>query len=831
MTEGNGEDEVVISGISCRLPGCDNILEFKEKLFAGVDLVTTENQRFDTEFYGIPRFGQLNDVSRFDASFFNIRPAQADKMDPALRMLLEVTYEAVVDSGCSMESLKGSRTGVFVGSCPSAAHTAWTKQADEISGFEMTGCHSSMLSNEVSHTFGLQEPSITLSTACSSSLVAIDSAVRSIRSNQCDSAIVAAAKIILNPLESLQYLKLGMLSPNGRCLSFDEKADGYCRSEGVVAILLQRKGYAQRNYATVLGSKVMNNGQPDKAILSPSKERLVHLIRDVYKEVNINVSEIAYVEAHGTGTQAGDKAEIDAICDVLCEGRSGQLVVGSVKSNIGHTEEVSGLVGVLKVVLAMEGNVLPGNIHFTNLNKKIEGLVNGKIQVVKDNTPWKGGLVGINSFGFGGTNAHVILHKDRRVSQNMTGVSPNMLHNKRLLITNGRTENGVRESLTLLNNYNYEQFCSATLFGRKSNYRAMAIGPNLDSIEVKPVKSRKNDVWLIFTGMGCQWNGMGKQLVSIDMVFESLKTSDEILKKEGFSLIETLTDENTAIDTPTKSFVCILAIQIALYSLIRDLGIEVSGYIGHSVGELACAYADGCLTHEQALLAAFFRGQCIENTCIPKGAMAAIGLSVEETLSICPDGVTVACHNASDSVTVSGKKSTVQEFVGDMKSKNIFAKEVDCSGIAFHSTLISGVKHAFMEMLIKIIPEPKRVSGKWITTSVPCNERPEILSCSPTFLVDNLLNPVLFYEAVATIPDDALVVEVAPHALLQSLLKRSLKNKNYVFGFMKKDCLKNEENILRTIGSWCYISRLEGICQLRRKIHLGYCSGPKKCFI
>ncbi|WAR31526.1 FAS-like protein [Mya arenaria] len=760
MTEGNGEDEVVISGISCRLPGCDNILEFKEKLFAGVDLVTTENQRFDTEFYGIPRFGQLNDVSRFDASFFNIRPAQADKMDPALRMLLEVTYEAVVDSGCSMESLKGSRTGVFVGSCPSAAHTAWTKQADEISGFEMTGCHSSMLSNEVSHTFGLQEPSITLSTACSSSLVAIDSAVRSIRSNQCDSAIVAAAKIILNPLESLQYLKLGMLSPNGRCLSFDEKADGYCRSEGVVAILLQRKGYAQRNYATVLGSKVMNNGQPDKAILSPSKERLVHLIRDVYKEVNINVSEIAYVEAHGTGTQAGDKAEIDAICDVLCEGRSGQLVVGSVKSNIGHTEEVSGLVGVLKVVLAMEGNVLPGNIHFTNLNKKIEGLVNGKIQVVKDNTPWKGGLVGINSFGFGGTNAHVILHKDRRVSQNMTGVSPNMLHNKRLLITNGRTENGVRESLTLLNNYNYEQFCSATLFGRKSNYRAMAIGPNLDSIEVKPVKSRKNDVWLIFTGMGCQWNGMGKQLVSIDMVFESLKTSDEILKKEGFSLIETLTDENTAIDTPTKSFVCILAIQIALYSLIRDLGIEVSGYIGHSVG-----------------------------------------LSVEETLSICPDGVTVACHNASDSVTVSGKKSTVQEFVGDMKSKNIFAKEVDCSGIAFHSTLISGVKHAFMEMLIKIIPEPKRVSGKWITTSVPCNERPEILSCSPTFLVDNLLNPVLFYEAVATIPDDALVVEVAPHALLQSLLKRSLKNKNYVFGFMKKDCLKNEENILRTIGS------------------------------
>ncbi|WAR04779.1 FAS-like protein [Mya arenaria] len=666
-----------------------------------------------------------------------------------------------------MESLKGSPTGVFVGSRPSDAHTAWTKQADKISGFEMTGCHSTMLSNEISHT-----------------------AVRSIRSNQCDSAIVAAAKIILNPLESLQYLKLGMLSPNWRCSSFDKEADGYCISEGVVAILLQRRAHAKRNYATVLGTKVMNNGQPDKAIFSPSKECLVHLIRAVYKEVNVNVSEVAYVEAHGTGTQAGDKAEIDAICDVLCEGRSGQLMVGSVKSNIGHTEEVSGLVGILKVVLAMDENVLPGNIHFANLNKKIEGLVNGRVQVVKENTPWKGGLVGINSFGFGGTNAHVILHKERSVSKKVTGVSSNMLHRKLLLVTNGRTENGVRESLALLNNFNYEQFCSATLFGRKSNYRGMAIGPNVDSIEVNPVNSKKKDVWLIFTGMGCQWSGMGKQLVGIDVVFESLKTSDEILKKEGFSLIETLTDENTAIDTPTKSFVCILAIQIALYSLIRYLGIEVSGYIGHSVGELACAYADGCLTHEQALLTAFFRGQCIENTCMPKGAMAAIGLSVEEALSICPDGVTVACHNASDSVTVAGKESIIQTFVCDMKSKNIFAKEVDCSGIAFHSNLISG-----------IIPEPKHVSGKWITTSVPCNERPELLPCSPMFLVNNLLNPVLFHEAVTTIPDDALVVEVAPHALLQTLLKRSLKDKNHVFGFMKKNCLRNDENILKTIGS------------------------------
>merc|ERR1719309_1619296 len=306
--------------------------------------------------------------------------------------------------------MRGTRTGVFIGASTSESEEAFSSDPEVVNGYGLTGCCKAMFANRVSFAFDFKGPSFVVDTACSSSLLAFHHAIVAIRTGQCDSAIVGGLHLCLKPHTALQFHRLSMLSQDGACKAFDASGNGYVRSEAAIAVFLQGNKAANRIYATVVHTKSNTDGNKSQGVTFPSGQVQKELLNEIYSEAGVLPTSVSYVEAHGTGTKVGDPQEINAIADVFCTGReSGKpLLVGSVKSNMGHSEPASGLCSLAKVVIAMEAGKIPGNLHFKNPNTNIPALTDGRIKVIDTNTPWAGGLVGINSFGFGGANVHAI---------------------------------------------------------------------------------------------------------------------------------------------------------------------------------------------------------------------------------------------------------------------------------------------------------------------------------------------------------------------------------------------------------------------------------------
>ena len=434
--------EVFISGASCRLPESDNLEEFWHNLIEGRDMVTEDNRRWPPGLYDLPtRNGKLKDISHFDAEFFRINPAQAHAMDPQLRVLFEVAYEAIVDAGYNPVDLKGSQTGVFVGNMFMEALDATSNDSKSRQiGYGLTGACDSMLSNYLSFYFDFKGPSLTVNTACSASLAAFDLAVKSLLCGQCDYAIAAGTNLLLKPGTALHMLRLGMLAKDGMCKTFDSSADGYVRSEGIIAVLLTTKESARRAYAQVLNSMSSCDGYKVEGIAYPSSESQRELIWAVHYEAGLDPNDTFYVEAHGTGTKAGDYEECKALDEAIAKSKLGtsekqreddkyvmsehgherlqSLLVGSVKSNMGHCEAASGLAGVIKVILSYQHGLVPPNIHYKSANPRIGALLDGRLSVVTTPTPIPpNSRIGINSFGFGGAISHVILRGCERSSR------------------------------------------------------------------------------------------------------------------------------------------------------------------------------------------------------------------------------------------------------------------------------------------------------------------------------------------------------------------------------------------------------------------------------
>lgn len=302
-------------------------------------------------------------------------------MDPQLRLLLELTHEAAVDAGLSPAELRGSRTGVYVGVSNSETDEAWTADVDRINGYALTGCCRAMFPNRVSYTFDLKGPSYAVDTACSSSMFALAQAAAAIRAGHCDAAVVAGTNLCLKPANSLNFHRLGMLSPEGRCAAFDAAGRGYVRSEAAVAVLLQRRRDCRRLYCVVRGARTNTDGHKAQGITYPAGAAQRRLAEETFAEARLRPRDVVYVEAHGTGTKVGDPEEVNAIADLFCADRDGPLLLGSVKSNMGHSEPASGLCSVAKVVVAMERGVIPGNLHFRSPNADIPALSDGRIKV------------------------------------------------------------------------------------------------------------------------------------------------------------------------------------------------------------------------------------------------------------------------------------------------------------------------------------------------------------------------------------------------------------------------------------------------------------------
>ncbi|XP_057332495.1 fatty acid synthase [Microplitis mediator] len=804
----SADNEIVITGFSGRLPESENIEEFKRNLFDGIDLVTDDERRWPRGLHGLPaRSGKLKDLASFDATFFGVHAKQATVMDPQLRMLLELTHEAIVDAGINPTEIRGSKTGVFVGVSDSESDEFWTADPDMVNGYGLTGCCRAMFPNRISYTFDLTGPSFAVDTACSSSLYAMHQAVMSMRTGLCDAAIVAGVNLVLKPTSSLQFHRLSMLSPDGKCKAFDESGNGYVRAEAAVVIYLQKARDARRVYATVVNSKINVDGYKVQGITYPSGDMQNQLMREVYAEADIDPREVVYVEAHGTGTKVGDPQEVNSIANLFCKDRRSPLLMGSVKSNMGHSEPASGLCSIAKMLIAMEAGIIPANLHFNTPNPDIPALNDGRIQVVDKATLWNGGLIAINSFGFGGANAHVILRSNPKPK------IPPVLNVEvpKIVAVSGRTHEACDLFLEKIKEQQKDdEFVALVHNVHKNNivghnYRGFQILGSESAKEIDEYQSTQDQrpIWYIFSGMGTQWAGMGKQLFGIEVFQRSLRRCAEALKPEGVDLLNLIlngTDET--FESVLNSFVSIAAIQVALVDVLSLIGIQPDGIVGHSVGELGCAYADGTFTPEQTVLAAYWRGKSIEDSKLPPGGMAAIGLSWAEAAKKCPADISPACHNSSDSVTVSGPVESIKKFVEQLKGEEIFAKVVNSSGVAFHSKYIASAGPRLRSVLEKIITSPKQRTSRWISSSIPESAwgTPLAQLSSPAYHVNNLLSPVLFQEALKHIPANAITIEIAPHCLLQAILRRSLPPTVTNVGLHKKDHSNNLEFFLTNVG-------------------------------
>ncbi|CAG0916724.1 unnamed protein product [Notodromas monacha] len=802
-------DAVVISGISGRFPEAGNMEEFEANLFAGVDMVTESDRRFKPGLMGLPRrLGTLKDIKSFDASFFGVHGKQADVMDPQLRMLMEISYEAILDSGVNPEAMRGSRTGVFIGASVSEAENAYnaTSDPEEISGYTLPGCCRAMFSNRISFAFDFTGPSFTIDTACSSSLLAFQRGFDAIRSGECDSALIGGVNLCLKPQMSLNFHKMNMLSPDGACKAFDKSGNGYVRSEAAVVVLLQRRRDARRIYSSVLHAKTNCDGFKTQGVTYPSGEMQKKLLLETYADADVDPSKVVYVEAHGTGTKVGDPQEMNAIADVFCKARNDSLLVGSVKSNMGHSEPASGLCSLAKLIIAMERGSIPPNLHFKAPNPDIPALSDGRMKVVDETQPFPaGGIAGLNCFGFGGANVHVVL-QSLWPSQRTPKIPAEI---PRLVTFSGRTEIAVEDTLKKLEDSSLElsqlgllhEIFSTPISGHP--YRGFSILGSSDSARtVEPVPAGPRPVWFCYAGMGTQWVGMGRNLFGLPGFDRAIRKCSNALVPYGFDLYNLILngDENECNNT-LNAFVSIAAIQVAITETLNIMGIHPDGIVGHSVGELCCAYADGTLTAEQTVAAAYWRGRCIVEANLPAGAMAAVGLSWAQAKERCPPTVYPACHNSADNVTVSGPVDDIRSFVGQLKSEGIFAKEVNSGGMAFHSQYIAAAGPQLKRALQQVIPIPKRRSSKWISSSIPEEDwnSPLAVSSSAAYHVNNLLSPVLFQEALKHVPENAIVIEIAPHSLLQAILKRSLKA-CHVLPTQKRDHEDNLHFFLGNIG-------------------------------
>jgi fatty acid synthase, animal type len=673
-------------------------------------------------------------------------------------------------------------------------------------------CSRAMLANRISYTLGLIGPSFLLDTACSSSMYALDMAFNSIRNGECDAALVGGSNLLLHPYVTLQFARLGVLAMDGYCRPFSNDATGYTRSEAVCVVYLQKIKNAKRNYGSLVYSKTNCDGYKEEGITYPSGNMQAQLLSEFYEDIGVNPSTVDYVEAHSTGTVVGDPEECTALDKVFCTGRSTPLLVGSVKSNIGHSESTSGACSIAKAVLSFHTGLIPPNINFATIREGIKSLEEGRLKVVTEPTRLEGPLIGINSFGFGGANAHALLKANDKKKVNNGAPSDSL---PRLVPWSGRTEVAVETMLNNFPNHSLDAEYVALLHNIQSEptpgnvFRGYGIyqhvaGDNALSLgqSIQHYSGLKRPLVWVFSGMGSQWTGMGASLMQIPLFKQSIQRCHDVLATKNLDLISIITSpDETTFDNILHSFVGIAAIQVALVDILRELHIVPDFIIGHSVGELGCAYADGCFTAEEMVLAAYSRGMASIETKVVKGSMAAIGMGFRKIKSMLPPEIEVACHNSADSCTISGPAEIVATFVKKLQDDGIFAKEVPCSNIAYHSRYIAEMGPKLLTSLNEIIKTPKIRSAKWLCSSVPKIQwdLPESQYSSAHYHTNNLLSPVLFEETSALLPVNALTIEIAPHGLLQAIIRKSMPKAVHI-GLTQRGNKDNSQFLLAALG-------------------------------
>nr|XP_018896886.1 PREDICTED: fatty acid synthase-like [Bemisia tabaci] len=768
------EVEVVISGVSGAFPECKNVAEFEEALFKKTNLVTDDKRKWKEDYNFPTHCGKAHNHDKFDALFFNVTPTLSASMDLMIKRCLETSVEAVIDAGVSPGVLKGSRTAVY--SCYDASE-------GEIGAFYsmnrnfLLGTARCFSANRVSFAFDLTGPSYMTQGGRGMLFRAFKQAKLDMQEGRIDAAIISVGNVIL----SKRYLEIldgmGFSARDGKCCPFDEQAHGYNLSEGWVAFFLQKASVAKRCYATVIGSDQKFLGTKCGGLCAFDGKPAKQMLRELYSEWKVDPGQVTYVEAEGCGVKELDLKEIDVVADVFCRDRKEPLLIGSVKSNAGHADTAACAFGTVKALFALTNSKIPATINTTSPLPQLESK---GIQVVSETTSLPGDLVAVNSVGFAGQFGHLLLKK-RPQRGSSTKISETL---PQILMMSSRTEKGIAEIMEHTKSMNitpeYADLVNGVFRDLKHHnlrgYMILSANGFRTPLKSKRVDGAERPMWWVFSGMGSQWNQMGSQLMHIPIFRGVIDRCDRVLRPHGVDIKHIITTDDTSIlDNILNCFVGITAVQIGLVEILRALEFEPDRVIGHSLGELACAYADNCLTLEQTILASHARGRASIEAKLVKGMMAAIGMSHSEIINQLPETIDVACHNSDTSCTISGPTEDVEKFVAELKSKGIFAKSVNVSNIAYHSRYIQPAAPILMKYLREVIPEKTKRSEKWITTSVSKENLSSDLAAysSAEYHTNNLLSPVFFEDVLRSVPAQAVVIEIAPHGLLQAILKRA----------------------------------------------------------
>ncbi|EAT46627.1 AAEL002237-PA [Aedes aegypti] len=784
---------VVLSGISGRFPQSDNMRQFAENLYDKRDLVDDKETRWPHTMPEIPRrSGKINNLDKFDREFFGVSRNQCNAMDSQLRLLLEHAYEAIVDSGTNPETVRGSKTGVFVGVCFSETEARLFFQSCPPKGYAMLGCAKSQIANRISYVFDLRGPSLVLDTACSSSMYAMDVARRKILNGECDAALVLGTNLCLHPYISYQFSLLGVLAKDGVCRPFDEKANGYTRSEVICAAFLQKAKDANRIYAHILHSKTNCDGFKSEGITYPSGVMQKRLMSEFYDEISIDPRDIAYIEAHSTGTVVGDPEECDAIDKVFCTDRQRPMPIGSVKSNIGHSEASAALSSLAKCVIAMESDLIPPNINFTKNRADVPALNAGRLQVVDHAQPMEGPLIAINSFGFGGANAHMLIQRNTREKTGQ-GIPDDDL--PRLITWSGRTKEAVE--------YMFQDICTrpldvdfvALLHNMQRTrtpghrYRGFAVFENrgsqptsMDVFNINRVKLDDSPLVAIFPGITLRWREDLEALSQLPCVQQTVTECCTVLGTFGYDLFHKPSRRTDLRQLLIGSTV----LQLAYADILTTTGVQLNAYGGHSIGQFTCAYLDGCLTLEQIVQIAYYHGSVLAEykTEMNFNAFLELG-SKRPAPPLSFDGFIQDTFLSRFGV-VGGPLNPTCAVVDQLKSRGYVAEHLPFVSLVYAKDSTTELSEKLNTLVSHIIPQPLTPSLRWINLKNPSDFAST--SVHDSFSIVNLLEKI---------PEHCMLLEPLAKQSMQPVLK-SLNRKSKCMPFEKGT--STIKGLLSTLG-------------------------------
>ncbi len=842
-------EPLAIVGIGCRFPGgADNADAFWRLLRDGVDAISeipADRWLIKPCYDRDPRklgklcskwAGLIANIDRFDPLFFGIAPREAAAMDPQQRLLLELAWETLEDGGLVPETLAGSATGVFVGISTfdyaniQGQPSEWRPANPHV----LLGTTLSIAANRISYVFDLRGPSLAVDTACSSSLVALHLACRSLWQAECELALVGGVNAILHPETSICFSNAGMLSPDGRCKSFDARANGYVRSEGGGMIALKPLSRAVRDndriYAVVLGTAVNQDGRT-VGITAPNGAAQESVARTACRAASVEPNQIQYVEAHGTGTPVGDPIEANALGNVFGAGRPAHhfCLLGSVKTNIGHLEAGAGIAGVIKTALALQRRMVPASLHFETPNPYID-FDRCRLKVPVQLEPWPANgaqprLAGVNSFGFGGTNAHAVLaawegeekggkgegetgrQGDKKIgprsilasSSPLLPLSPSPLLpfspspclfplSARSLADLQAAAGALADWLAANAEVSLADLAYTTGLRRTHHaHRFAVVVDDLPQLVDKLDAFRRREarallavgrgnlearVVFVFTGMGPQWWGMGRHLLSEEPVYRvAVEECDRLFHTHaGWSLLAELTAAESAsrIDEPYVAQPTLFAVQVGLAALWRSWGVTPAAVVGHSVGEVAAAYVSGALTLSDALAVVFHRSR-LQQRLRGQGRMLAVALPVEQMEQmprpVHANAVTIASINSPSSVTLSGDADALEEMARSLERAGVFCRFLKVD-VPYHSARMDGLHDELVRSLAALVPRTSSIPFV-STVSGQLANGPEL---DAEYWWRNVRQPVVFAKAINVLLETGCnaFLEFGPHPVLAS---------------------------------------------------------------